>query len=231
MKHIFLIVFILFLSDISAIFISEIEINPLGVDSGNEWIEFYSEEEINLENYTLKNNDGDFIFLNFRFKGYFVFSLEKQWLDNSDEKVFLYRGETLINETEIFEDSLNDEFTWQLCDKWGFLDVTKGEKNDCKEEMIEETKTEEIIEEDSFKEKEIEAEKETPKVYEDIKQNNITNVTHNPIRIESKSIKSEEDKENYKNNYAKYGLLVFCILIGFLLIKKNKKYQEDEFKK
>ena len=43
-------------------------------------------------------------------------------------------------------------------------------------------------------------------------------------------IKSENDNENLdKNNYAVYGFVAFCILIGILFIIKNKK-DKNEFR-
>ena len=52
-------IFLFLASGISAITINEIESNPAGADTGNEWVEFYSNEEVNLEGYKIINNDGD----------------------------------------------------------------------------------------------------------------------------------------------------------------------------
>jgi len=38
----------LLISFISSIRINEVELNPYGTDSGNEWLEFYSKGEVNL---------------------------------------------------------------------------------------------------------------------------------------------------------------------------------------
>ena len=44
-----------------------------------------------------------------------------------------------------------------------------------------------------------------------------------------KDIKSEDNIESLdKADYAKYGFIIFCILIGVLLILRNKKRQKKE---
>ncbi len=113
--------------------ITEVELNPPGLDSGNEWVELYSEEEVNLGNYFLENNDQDIINLTGSFRGYYIINFEKQWLDNSDERVFLKSGEITID-TSIFKDSQDNSKTWNLCSgEWTFLDSTKNEENSCSE--------------------------------------------------------------------------------------------------
>jgi len=42
----------------SALRINEVEMNPAGTDTGNEWIELYNDGEISLEGYVIINNDG-----------------------------------------------------------------------------------------------------------------------------------------------------------------------------
>ena len=53
-----MIIFLFAINICSAIKISEIELNPAGTDKGNEWIELFSDEKINLGEYKLVNNDG-----------------------------------------------------------------------------------------------------------------------------------------------------------------------------
>ena len=125
--------------------ITEIESNPTGTDSGDEWVEIFSSSQIDLEGYYLENNDEDIYYFNASFQSYYVIELNGQWLDNSDEKVFLKNelGET-IDEGEVFEDSENDDRTWQYCDgNWVFADESKGSANDCSgdedEEDLEDT--------------------------------------------------------------------------------------------
>ena len=125
---------IILISGVSAIRINEVEMNPAGKDYGNEWIELYSKEEVNLEGYKLVNNDGGELNLEGNFSGYFIYIFSRQWLDNFDEKVFLYKESELIDETDTFDDSKNDDLTWQLCDSWKFMASTKGEENNCSKE-------------------------------------------------------------------------------------------------
>ena len=60
---------------VSAIKINEVELNPEGSDSGSEWVEIYSEETINLESYTLTNNDGGIYELSGDYSDYFIIEL------------------------------------------------------------------------------------------------------------------------------------------------------------
>jgi len=126
-----LVIFVWVISSVSGIVITEVEINPSGSDSGGEWIEFFSEEEVNLSNYRIVNNDGDEILLSGTFKDIFVYEIGKQWLDNSDERVVLFEGDEKVFETDIFKDSKNDGKTWSYCSDWDFGESSKGEENEC----------------------------------------------------------------------------------------------------
>ena len=54
-------------------------------------------------------------------------------------------------------------------------------------------------------------------------------LTPEVINLTPKDIKSEEDKKVLdKKEIAKYGFIVFCILIGVLLIFKNKRKYKNE---
>jgi hypothetical protein len=209
--------------NVCALKITEIESNPAGIDSGNEWIELYNDGEINLEEYKLVNNDGGEILLNRTISGYFVYILGKQWLDNTDEKISLYKNGELIDETDIFDDTTNNDMTWQLCDDWEFKNSTKGEENSCEapEEEPQETpseNTEELAKEEpeeNFEENQSQTkERET--------------IVLNPLNPQV--IKTEEDKKGISKNYALYGFVAFCILIGILFIIKNiknRKYKNE----
>ena len=129
----------------SAVVINEIELNPEGADSGNEWVELYSEEEINLTNWRLSNNDGGNITLDFIFYGHHIIELNTQWLDNSEEKIVLFNGSKIIHETPLFNDPYNDDKTWQFCgSNWSMEVNTKGGENICFiEEPLEKNSSEE----------------------------------------------------------------------------------------
>tara|TARA_Y100000034_G_C6897831_1_gene414383 strand:+ start:1980 stop:2666 length:687 start_codon:yes stop_codon:yes gene_type:complete len=141
---------------VTAIEITEVESNPFSSDSGTEWVELYSEEETNLDGYYLENNDGDIHELNQTFSSYLVIQFPQQWLDNSDERVFLKKNNETISSTDILEDSRNDDQSWNLCDnEWLFILSTKEAENDCEEDQ-EEPEDEEPEDEETEEEQEIE---------------------------------------------------------------------------
>jgi len=219
--------------------INEVELNPAGKDTGNEWIELYSEDEINLEDYILKNNDGDEIRLSGKFSGYKVVMFEKQWLDNSDEKVFLIKGEETIDETDLFKDSSNNDKTWQYCNgKWEFKDSTQRKDNGCEntDEMDgeKENKAENIDEEEAEEGKEGEEKNESEKIEEN-KREKIENESEkegdegeekiiklNELgNIKSWGSKEYKSKAEYIKEYGIYGFALFCIFVIVLLIIKR----------
>ena len=215
-KILFGILFFIIISNISAIRINEIESNPSGPDSGNEWVEFYEKGEINLGDYKLMNNDGDELWLSGSFSKYYVYTFNKQWLDNTDEKLFLYKGKNLIDETNLFDDAKNNGKTWSYCDgDWEFVESTENEKNDCKEK--EENKKDETL-------------NEVETIDNKIKEKVIEQTTPKIIILNSKDIKSEENKENLrKSDYATYGFIGFCILLIALFIYR-RKFNKNEFR-
>ncbi len=201
---------------VSSIQISEFELNPAGTDTGNEWIEFYCGEKTDLKNYEIINNDGNKINLSGNCEGYFIYVFEKQWLDNTDEKIILRENGKLIDETKIADDSKNDDSTWQFCDEWVFKKETKNQKN-CDEKI-----EEEIIQKNGTKSKSV--------IVEKLAENKINSSliaeekNIETIKLTGKNIKGENVNEILKkNNYAIYGFVIFCILIVFLFILKFKK--------
>ena len=119
---------------VSAIEITEFESNPFEGDSGNEWIELYSDGEFELDDYYLENADGDIYELEGTFSGYFVVQFESQWLDNVDERVYLKYEEdnATIDSTPLFDDGDDDNNSWNKCnDEWIFIESSKGEENLC----------------------------------------------------------------------------------------------------
>jgi hypothetical protein len=221
---------ILILPLVVAIEITEVELNPPGKDTGNEWIEIYSKEQINLSNYIFKNNDGDELTINDSFKDYFIYYFPSQWLDNKDEKIFVYFESTLIQETKLFEDTENDEKNWQLCqEEWFFQEQTKNKTN-CQEKL-----PEKIVEiENSTKEQGDIQNEEKENFFERREEflsnfsQNKKNSTKKTINLNPKTIKIEEDNQTIREkDYAKYPIIVFCILlISLYLIKPKKKKNE-----
>jgi hypothetical protein len=113
--------------------INEIELNPSGGDSGNEWIELYSDSEINLTGYSLRNADEDILELNISFNGYYVYTFDSGWLDNNDENVSLLDlNGTIVDNSPMFEDSGDDSKSWQYCSwNWTFRESNSGSANNC----------------------------------------------------------------------------------------------------
>jgi len=211
--------------------ITEVELNPLGKDAGNEWIEFYSEEEINLSQYKIKNNDQDELVINYSFNKYFIYSFQNQWLDNVDESVFIYNNSKLIFQTPLFEDKENNEKTWQLCNnEWLFQKQTKNKEN-CDEIPKQKNKTsfknstnEEILSNEEKKENFFTRRDEKTKNLSQISKN----ITKETIQLNPKTIKKEKTTSPLgEKNYAKYSIIGFCILLVSLYLIKSKKKKNE----
>lgn len=222
------------LHSFSALAITEIESNPAGTDAGNEWIEIYSDGVINLEEYRIVNGDGKNITINESFSGYFVFNLKKQWLDNKNEQVFLYKNNQLVLQSPVFSDSYNNNKTLQECGgEWGMKLLTKGIENEC------ETSPEENSENNAMNNTKNSAENpqnnsneikslETEEVPAKI---NVINSSKESI-LKKITIKNEsvinldiqvvyESKNEKIKEYAIYGFAVFLIFIIVVLIIKR----------
>jgi hypothetical protein len=121
------------LEKISAVVrINEVELNPEGSDSGNEWIELYSDTNEQLINWQIKNNDNQVKYFNASFNGFYIIRLSSQWLDNSEEKVTLLNSNNeIISQTDLLLDSKNNAETWQYCSAWIFNPSTEGKENNC----------------------------------------------------------------------------------------------------
>jgi len=102
------------------------------------------------------------------------------------------------------------------------------------EEPVDTSDTEEVNEE-------VKEDIEAEEIEEDVKQkddeeNNIEKVEQKAIvletiKLEPKDIKSKSNSENLsKNNYAMYGFVIFCILLGFLFILKKNNFNKNEFR-
>ncbi len=218
---------------LSALKITEIELNPSGTDSGNEWIELYSDSEIDLSGYKLVNNDGDEINLNGVVKGYYVYTFKRQWLDNTDEKVFLYKDNTLIDESPLMKDSKNDGFTWSYCNsEWKFAESTKGFQNcDLQEEQKESEKTNELnisYDSDNSQNESIDTKegKTLNLVYNETKDNKTAK--KDIITLHPKDIKTKNNKD-ILGRYAIYSFVGFCILLAVLITIEKLRKRKNEF--
>ncbi len=228
------------------IIISEIELNPAGEDSGNEWIELFSDAEINLEGYKLVNNDSKEFMLNETINGYYAVTFQKRWLVNDGEKIILMKNNASIYETPLLNDPKNNDMTWNLCNnEWKFMNSTKGKEN-CpieEPEVIDkqlETAELTIIKNETIEEQTEEENTEPLKDInlsakqdgqEEIKDNNIIDITGQAIKQEEKSDNTEETENNelgiiYESKSEKMkknGVYIFAALllgaIAYILLK------------
>jgi len=124
------------LFSVFALEITEIELNPAGSDTGAEWIEIYSSEQISLDNLLFINGDNQKAQFNGTFTGYYTLTFSKQWLDNSNESITITKDGQLITYAGPFKDDKNSDKTWSLCNnEWSFVTQTKGIKNSCLEQI------------------------------------------------------------------------------------------------
>jgi len=124
---------------VSGVRINEVELNPQGTDSGNEWLELYSETEVNLTNWGIRNIAGKNMSFNASFSGYYILDTTYTLLTNDNEKLFLIdAGKNEVYETNYMNDSGDDGKTWQYCEgEWKFTDNTKNSENSCSPEVDE----------------------------------------------------------------------------------------------
>jgi len=233
-------------ASVSAIRINEVETNPAGTDAGNEWIELYNNDEILLDGYEIINGDGKNISLNGSFEGYFVYTFAKQWLDNSNESIFLYKDSELIDKITQLDDSKNNDLTYQICDSsWMFLNSTKGEENICPEgindsdnqatssdgtDLEEENETTTSESQDNSHHSSVKSKTEAIKSQgeeTDLITPKVISLT--PSRNNTKDIKTNSNDFLTTDNLAIFGLAGFCILLGILFALGKIKKPRTEF--
>jgi len=124
------------------IVINEVELNPRGSDTGQEWIEFYNPTDVDI------NMSGFQITTSFKASNIglpadavikagdtYVVSLEKQTLSNTAEMIVLKNSTgSVVDSTPSLVDRNDDDNTWQRMpdgnNEWKFAAGTKGEPND-----------------------------------------------------------------------------------------------------
>jgi hypothetical protein len=112
--------------------INEVELNPEVSDSGNEWLELYSEAEVNLADWTVLSSNGRNMSFNASFQGFFILNTSSNLLTNSNIKISLLNTNETIFETVNISDSYDDDRTWQYCyPDWVFTNSTKNQTNFC----------------------------------------------------------------------------------------------------
>ena len=141
------------MSNVSAIEITEVEINPPGGSSGKEWIELFNEgSEVNLSGWAIwegVSGQSGPKKINYNFSEdarlqtgeFYIIELSSSLLNNAGDFAVLYDSSgNKIDETINLKDSTSGSETWQLCGgNWAFLGSTKGQENNCPGEEQEET--------------------------------------------------------------------------------------------
>ncbi len=239
MKKILLLLFIILILDISAIVINEVEMNPEDGRYGKEWVELYNDEgeSINLSGWKIYDNlKSRYIIPNgtlIEEEDFYIVEFSSAVLNNDGDVVLLYNnnGEE-IDRTETLKDSSWSYETWQLCSSsWKFAGATKSEKNNCEESETNKTEKEtEVIEEEEIISN-ISEEFSNNKSMSRTNDGQSQPITAEVIKLTPKNIKSNEDNQILDNsNYAKYGFVIFCVLLGLLFILRRKNRLKNEFK-
>ncbi|MBI2044441.1 lamin tail domain-containing protein [Candidatus Pacearchaeota archaeon] len=228
----FFILTISLVSQISAIIISEIEINPANGKTGKEWVEIYNDENKDIDisgwslwdgltsekkRYTFPENteikEGDF----------YVVEFSNVLNNGGDFVIFKDDNGKIKDKTENLKEESASSKTWQFCNgEWIFDEQTKENDNECKKESNDEESNA------GNNVNETNDEEDNNYTGEEIKNINAPK-SLSPIKLGAKTIKSEENKELPIKKYAIYGLIGFGILISLLLFFRNKKYK-TEFK-
>jgi hypothetical protein len=231
------------INHVSAIRINEVELNPAGTDNGNEWIELYSDSNIDVTGWYLENVKGRNMSLNLSFSDYAVISTPYQFLTNTKQKLKLIDSEgNVIDETGEMTDSANDAKTWQFCTEWIFQEESIGEENNCNirdEEVVNNTVIESIrtIEQTSnnksvSQNNKLSEEDITNKVDNTAKQNIIQNnaepeiIRLEPVKM-GKDIKTYKSRNQYIKEYLPEGFTVFLALVLMTLMIRWKKFKQE----
>lgn len=234
----FLVLIALFSFRVNAVRINEVELNPPGEDSGNEWIEFYSDSVANLDGWRVENVKGKNLSLNFSFSDYRTIITPYSFLANDKQKLKLFNDKSeLVGETEVISDTSNDARSWQYCsDKWIFKNASKGESNKCDEEQIIEepqnnssnvnTEEEEPVQEAKKEPAKEENKTITSKAIENSLQEWETS-HEEVIKLVPKDIKTWKSQEARIKEYALYGFTLFCFVLLIILIKWRKNIGKE----
>jgi len=224
-----LIVVLINLASAFSVRINEVELNPSGTDSKNEWIELYSSQEISLDGWTIVNAKGKVFGLNGSFSEYKAIITPYNFLTNDKQKIKLFDSENnLVDETDEISDSYNDERSWQVCDgEWKFELASKDEKNECsvEEETIEES-DKVYAEKDNVKENSVIESSAVGDIVDEQIDEQIDETETITLNL-SKGIKTWKSKKQYIKEYALIGFALFCLLILVYLIRKNGKDKND----
>jgi hypothetical protein len=129
------------------ILINEVEQDPLGTDTGNEWVELYNPTAniIDINGWTVSTTAGITVTItipsgtSIQASGYYVITYGSQWIDNKGESLILRDATSNeVDRTPSFNDTDNNGFSWQRypnghdtdsSSDWSFRVSTKGASN------------------------------------------------------------------------------------------------------
>lgn len=238
MKRLTILLLTLFLlSNISALKINEIEINPALGSAEKEWVEIYNEgEEINVSQFTINDSlKKRYTFENETFipkNGYYIVEFKTATLNNDGDSLALINplGE-IIYSTGILKEEKNSSKTWQLCENnWEFIEATRGEENNCPTpEEIPVTPPANDSTSEGAGSAGNEGTGENPgdtTTGETIpEENEEEQILLNKISLAPKNIKSENEA-SFKKNIPLYGFIAFCVFLGILFLLKKKAFSK-----
>ncbi|MGC8885147.1 MAG: lamin tail domain-containing protein [Candidatus Nanoarchaeia archaeon] len=148
---------LLFLYPTHAVFISEVMPNPSGLEPAGEWIELYSDQQVDLQNWSVKDEKNTSYTFSLSFDGFAIlacnesvfrtnfpnvtvpiFSLNctgKGWLNNGNETLYLYdENSSLIDDVSWF--GTKENYSISKCQtKWLNTSPSPGSPNFCQEDV------------------------------------------------------------------------------------------------
>lgn len=241
---IFTLVLLFVISNVSALKINEVEMNPPGDDKGNEWIELYNEGNEDIDIFDWKVWDGlktptkRYTIPNetiIKTGEYYIITFTNQVLNNDKNGDFVTlknSNNELVDETSVIVDETDNTKTNQFCSStWKFLEQTKGIANNCEEEVKVEDIAETNNEENSSQEVSNTITISSPVSTQPSREYFPENFSMPKITINSQSIKTtENEQKNSKINFAVYGLAGFCLLLATLFAIKKFRKNKNEFR-
>ena len=124
------------------IYINEVEANPPGTDSGNEWVELYNPNDFNvdLKDWCISTTHGKTVTICFYSsqiipaRGYLIVGYGGQWIDNEEESLILQDSQgRSVDSTPLLDDTANDNRSWQRVpdgsNNWQFKTATPKAPN------------------------------------------------------------------------------------------------------
>ena len=215
--------------------INEIELNPAGEDNGNEWVELYSDEQIEINGWKIRSSNGRNMSFNASFSGYYILTCSRNLLTNANNSITLFDEHNKeIDSAGAFSDNANNDKTWQYCNgEWQFIESTKGEDNACEEKINSKTELETNEQVEQVSENEEATIVETnynnfnEETNETINEQNKVIILKNRVREDNSII--YKSKKEYIREYAPYAFALFCIfIIAILLIEKQRTKIREE---